>query len=747
VIEGAGITSQAPPERYRWPELGWHLLALALICSVRFAANHDRLLSDVDGSYATFSQYPGVLFTDPRSVLNVSPYFGFGATFPGPSPFIDPFGLVLHITGSVVAAYVLLAIIIFLAIYALARALGTSTGVALASGWVMVVAVLPAIGHHLALMVEVASILHPSSTYVIPLFCVVVTLFIYVGRYSLRWNAAIAAFFLLIIVASWINNLTFMVLALPFTAVALAILTVTADSWSEATWKIACVVFAIGLFAWLGIGAFLDSFTAYSHRLDSMFGVVTGLLASQRVRLLNLVNHLYEGRIIYFFLGAAPLLGWVGLAGLVQGMMLGNLRWRLLCLAALAGVGGLTLMGSEYSLPGVIWPWAAPGYFERASYPIYVIAAVLLAEQLAIYARAHYANFIGRAPLLVRDMVQHPRRYHKRGLAIAVVLAATVSLIGTGPKTLARQLVAAQVTFPPPDSPWRRVAQLVPVRKGQPFKGWFADLSAAASLDYPKEVALNIQVWLSGGGTLLAMPAEGTLHDAGMRRLQGIVPFDRRIALLGAFGLAYVTKPKLQADDLFVPVEDSIPDLFRVRAANLGDFSPIETLTVEDFDKFETMVAGMPIDWRRTVVLDPGTAKKVGSGLVAARHVTNPIVVTNGLRLEAETDGRSLLLLPRQFSNCYVWRPDPGSSDKVMVVRANMLQAALLFEGSIKGKFDYVYRWGGASRCRAKDPVQARELGIRAPHITEGRFGPLGAYVMLPAQNRALERNLLRAGQ
>ena len=184
-----------------------------------------------------------------------------------------------------------------------------------------------------------------------------------------------------------------------------------------------------------------------------------------------------------------------------------------------------------------------------------------------------------------------------------------------------------------------------------------------------------------------------------------------------------------------------------MRTANFGDFSPTETLTVEDFDKFETMIAGTPIDWRRTVVLDPGNAEKVGSGLVAARHVKNPIVVTNGLRLEAETDGRSLLLLPRQFSNCYVWRPDPGSSDKVTVVRANILQAALLFEGSIKGKLDYVYRWGGDPHCRAQDPVQARALGIRPYHITEGRFGPIGGYVLLPAQNRALERNLSRARQ
>jgi hypothetical protein len=726
--------------RADWRPLRWHLLALILICTTRFAANHDSLLASVDGSYATFSQYPGILFTDPRSVLSVSPYFGFGATFPGPSPFTDPFGLVLYTTGSVVAAYVLLAVIMFLSVYALARSLGVGFAAAVASGWVMVFAVLP-FWHSARLMIEIAALLHPSSTYVIALFCFAAALFLQVGRREARWNAGVAAGFLLVIVVSWINNLTFMALALPFTAAALAIFTVTAASWREAAWKAACLALAAGLFVWLGVGAFLDSFTAYSHRLDSMIGHTHGLVAAQRWHLLSLVNVASYAQIPYLFLAGAPLLGWVGLAGLIQGVLLGNLRWRLLCLAAIGVVGGLTLLSSEYSLPGIIWPWAAPGYFERPTYPIYVIAAVLLVQQLAIYARTRYGGLLKRAPRLVNDIVQYPGHYQGRGLAIAVILAAVVSLIQSGPTTLARKLVAAPVTSPPPDSPWRRIAELVPVEKAQPFKGWFAD-PTQPNFEY------HVQVWLGGGATLFAIPAEDTLQGAGMRRLELIGPLERQFALLGAYGLAYVHWPALQAGDAFEPVRNDImPGLFRVRAVNLGDFTPTEVIKVNDFDKFEVMVASTPIDWRRTVALDPATAEKVGNALVAARLVTPPIVVTNGLKVEAETGGRSLLLLPRQFSNCYVWRPDPSSSNKVAIVRANMLQVALLFEGSIKGKLDYVYRWGGDARCRAQDPAQARALGIRPRPATEGRLGPIGSYVLLPAQQRALERNLARANK
>jgi len=103
--------------------------------------------------------------------------------------------LVLHTTSSVLAAYVLLAIIVFLSIYALARGLGTSVAVALASGWLMVAAVLP-LGNGPVPMIEIASLIHPSSTYVIAMFCMVAALFLHVGRYDLRWNVGMAGDFL-----------------------------------------------------------------------------------------------------------------------------------------------------------------------------------------------------------------------------------------------------------------------------------------------------------------------------------------------------------------------------------------------------------------------------------------------------------------------------------------------------------------------------------------------------------------------
>ncbi len=83
-----------------------------------------------------------------------------------------------------------------------------------------------------------------------------------------------AAGFVVVIAISWINNLTFMVLALPFTAASLAIFTVLQLPVARSCWKIACLAVAVAAVFWLGIQAFLDAFTAYSQRLNSMFGNV-----------------------------------------------------------------------------------------------------------------------------------------------------------------------------------------------------------------------------------------------------------------------------------------------------------------------------------------------------------------------------------------------------------------------------------------------------------------------------------------
>jgi hypothetical protein len=95
---------------------------------------------------------------------------------------------------------------------------------------------------------------------------------------------------------------------------------------------------------------------------------------------------------------------------------LGNLRWRLLCLTGLEFIALLTLMSAEFGLKDIVWPLAAPSYFERAAFPLYAIAKALLFRATL--------EFVVR-PLLRRrqfPVVAHfaARRGHIEALVLAV---------------------------------------------------------------------------------------------------------------------------------------------------------------------------------------------------------------------------------------------------------------------------------------------------------------------------------------
>src|SRR5205085_2800836 len=158
----AGVVPQGAAWRREALLLAAHLAALALVCTLRFAVNFDVLLDGSDGGFATFSQYPGVLFTDPRSIVSISPYFGFGTNFAGPSPYFDPLGLIIQASGSAVAGYVVLAACIFLSVYALARSLGVGHATGAVAAWLLVIFLLP-VWRAQSIMADIAGLIHPTS--------------------------------------------------------------------------------------------------------------------------------------------------------------------------------------------------------------------------------------------------------------------------------------------------------------------------------------------------------------------------------------------------------------------------------------------------------------------------------------------------------------------------------------------------------------------------------------------------------
>jgi hypothetical protein len=101
----------------------------------------------------------------------------------------------------------------------------------------------------------------------------------------------------------------------------------------------------------------------------------------------------------------------------------------------------------------------------------------------------------------------------------------------------------------------------------------------------------------------------------------------------------------------------------------------------------------------------PGDA----GGLVAAR---NARLTFRGaaLQIEAESDGRSLLLVPLEFSRCL--EASVVAGEKPLLLRANLLETGVLFSGRLDATL--AIRTGPFldPACRLRDLLDARALRV-----------------------------------
>ena len=113
-------------------------------------------------------------------------------------------------------------------------------------------------------------------------------------------------------------------------------------------------------------------------------------------------------------------------------------------------------------------------------------------------------------------------------------------------------------------------------------------------------------------------------------------------------------------------------------------------------------------DFRKKVILDAPLKTK----LVPVEK-SELFIEKSGYRVEAVSNGTSLLTIPLQYSSCLEWESISENAAEVSLVQANLIHTGLLFKGKIDGHL--VYRYGPLSRsnCRRNDAKKLKEaLGL-----------------------------------
>jgi hypothetical protein len=649
-----------------------------------FARNINALFYAYDGSYLLVAAHDQLNFGQPmfdytnnflQSIGNIQlPQNAWLL------PFLWPIGWFSNPQVAKIASYLILALIIFLTAYGLARLLSQSRTVALTAGWILGLATTPFVPR--PFFYEILSVAPPfvviAVTPVIA-FCLIRQ----AGRSSsLLADAAIA----IGLVALVFYALAAVPLLLPIVVLGTAIYVVLAlflaRRRSELLRKlvilaVALVVATLLRWPWYALGLFLDTapnffpndYTAVYH--DAIYASI-----------------LFHGKPIGW---AGPLLVASSAIGAILSLRsvdseLRASAWMLLALiVTLFGAGIAVALLSHWILP-------PPVYLEIAVWPLYGVFAAIALHRIAAFVAERFARFKLSMDYRVRAEFIVP--------AAVLVLAAVV--------VMRKSPAAAGFAFPPRISPvvailrdnialdsfskfYGRILTAIPV-KADGMDAWSQQFSAASQW---AEVAgndeMSVGLWYFRVPTLFEYnqflsPVFHALIKRTMQRPP--IAHQRNITILTypnrrilkLLGVRYVLMP--QPDALLGELratEDRAGvqwGLIELPEPNLASYSPTSIETRRDLTSALDFVADDSVDLTKRAV----TASPVIGALVPAQ--SSALAMANeDLHVVAKSAGRSLVVVPVEFSHCMeLHELGLGTGTGAVLLRVDGVLTGIVFE-------------------------------------------------------------------
>jgi hypothetical protein len=186
--------------------------------------------------------------------------------------------------------------------------------------------------------------------------------------------------------------------------------------------------------------------------------------------------------------------------------------------------------------------------------------------------------------------------------------------------------------------------------------------------------------------------------------------YNERIARLIGIRIVITDAPTVPGGTLIYETMagDEPLRLFRIDGTNLGQYSPTSATRVATATDALAALEEPSFDPERDVVVeDDPPADLVPGKLLSLTTEFGPI-----LSIRAESPGRSLLVLPFEYSHCLRLKVEAGASARLVPV--NLLQVGLLFQHQFEGEISYRFGPLDHPECRGDDIQRADRLELRA---------------------------------
>jgi hypothetical protein len=651
----------------------------------------------------------------PFQFNSLNPYQGAANIWFTATSWLNPgyavFAILSDLRDALPASYAIFAVIyagaVFLFARTLAPALNRSTACAI--GLFAALAVVPPFARIIGVfpIFELA----PGGTYYVAIYLVLLSLLMRLGhgaaarQTGLAFSIAAITVFAIACDPMWMPLL--FVSVAPFGAAALV---ADLDRRATITRALALAAMVTALYV-LGVVDYVGGIAGYTSRLY-FWQESEGIERTHTFVFFALQN----SRGFWLAVLLAP--------GFVLAALRGPLHARVMAVACLVSMTGLIAYSFAFLTLRIPWPYPIPLYLEVMAIPVYLVVAVI--GWSAAVRHADGGDLIAAVPPAVRTQMR------VWAVPAALVMLACWSVVSfypndrpelaaIGAKTSAVEIV-------------RILINETALEPGDEFRGSTAGTRGVSRLYDAYKAALGHalyypDLWAQRVPTFheynqLASPSLYFL----VSRLIGTPPFDPRnntpypdtspkaIDVLRAFGVRFLLSERpLDIHATQRAHWNGLADdrgqkrgidafLYELPDPNLGGYSPTNVLPRTPGRDVLAEIGSAKFDFRRNVVLE----QALDVALVAARDAR--LVFERGwAHITAQSDGASLLVLPIQFSHCLMTEGSP----EVKLVRANFVQAGVLFRGTIDVRMNYRFSPFARPRCRNADIDDMDRAGLR----------------------------------
>ncbi len=615
--------------------------------------------------------------------------------------------LFASITAAKVAIYEVVLCELSIATIAFAIALGASRTVAIAAALVICVTLLPFA--HPTLIYGILPIT-PHMGSLIAGALLAGASFLAYGRRNWLADLPYALIVLALLAWSALVSVTIILLAAPFLLLCALSGTIAAASPAERRCKIGLVLVA-GLF----LAAAGPAIYLVSTIVDTAAVMFPEELANDRGSFF-FASILFQGKSIG---PAGPLLVISAIAGAVFAA-----RDRTHPTLRIFAITLLSYLGSRLTFAILIvlfdfWRGPAPLYFEFFVMPLYAIFAVLF-----------WARMLDRF-------------WHSRGWVVPTGPSLDVRLVGgAAVLVVAMALVTSRKDFgfpyPPTLTPITSIlSQETALRPGSVFHGRTADMNGRSidrNVDWLELHSMDAGLVQATGNELRVVglhyfgipglfqynPTITPFFYAVTSRLLGL-PGDKQMRnvivlrdinppALAMLGVRFVITDREYDGParlrISVPVKDRTLRLYEIADPNLGNYSPTKVTKLATATDIIARLGQADFNPKTEIVADIGEA---GERLVPARDASLTFLGPS-LRIQAKSDGNSILLLPLEFSRCL--EAKAAGSERPALFRANLVETGIVFSGYLDATLSLRTGPFLNPACRLRDLFDARALKV-----------------------------------